>query len=328
MGLDMTWQVIDPREASVEDLLQVPVLFVSGSKDPGLDPYAERVRAYLDRGGFLLAEACCVDHSGFEQGFRRFLNKVFPEGEYKLRRAGPEHPIWRVEQPVRPESPYAGRLWTVEYGCRTCVVFSEIDLSCYWELAGLGGETPVELADVVQGRIDDAVAVGLNVLAYATNREPRGKEASFATAGSLAELTGLGSRGVIQIAKLQHGGGCNDAPGALANLLRTAAQGELRLATDLSEYPVLPATRTCSGSTWRLCTGGRTSTSPPPSGSSSPSTSPTAGRCLRTRSAGANRSPRRSGGRWRRCCPTRTWRGCPSATRSSRRRPGGSTSAG
>ena len=37
------------------------------------------------------------------------------------------------------------------------------------------------------------------------------------------------SRGVIEIAKLRHGGGCNDAPGALVNLLRTASQGELKL---------------------------------------------------------------------------------------------------
>ena len=37
------------------------------------------------------------------------------------------------------------------------------------------------------------------------------------------------SRGVIEVAKLYHGGGCNDAPGALVNLLRTASQGDLKL---------------------------------------------------------------------------------------------------
>jgi hypothetical protein len=34
---------------------------------------------------------------------------------------------------------------------------------------------------------------------------------------------------VIEVAKLRHGGGCNDAPGALANLLRAATQGDLKL---------------------------------------------------------------------------------------------------
>ena len=112
-----------------------------------------------------------------KENFRQFLDRVFPEGEYKLRRAGPEHPLWRIDRLVRPDSPYVGRLWTVEYGCRTCVVFSEVDLSCYWELSGQG---PTDaLPENVRQRVDDAVAIGLNVLAYATNREPKGKEQSF-----------------------------------------------------------------------------------------------------------------------------------------------------
>ncbi len=243
-GLDMTWQLLNADGSSVEDLLSTPVLFVSGSENPRLEPYAERVRAYLDRGGFLFAEACCLDGEEFERGFRKFLDKVFPEKEYRLRRAGPEHPLWRVERMVRPESPYAGRMWTVEYGCRTCVAFCEVDLSCYWELGGRLESSLEDLPPVVRGRVEDAYAIGLNVLAYATNREPQGKEQSFASTQNLDELAGIGSRGVIQIAKLQHGGGCNDAPGALVNLLRTAGQGELRLSVDLDEYPVSPADET------------------------------------------------------------------------------------
>jgi len=162
---------------------------------------------------------------------------VFPEEEYRLRRAGPEHPLWRVEELVSPDSPYAGRLWTVEYGCRTSVVFSEIDLSCYWELTGRGGRPP-KFPDIVQSRLDDANAIGANVLAYATNREPKGKEMGFVSAIDPIALSGLGSRGTIQIAKLQHGGGCNDAPGALVNLLRSAAQGDLKLQVSVEEFPV------------------------------------------------------------------------------------------
>jgi len=234
--LDLTWQVMDPKSATVDDLLQAPVLYLSGSRSPDLAGSEKKIRDYLDRGGFLFAEACCIDASRFGNGFRRFLDKVFPEQEYKLRRAGPEHPVWRVEQLVRPESPYVGRLWTVEYGCRTCVVFSEIDLSCYWELYAEGRRR--DMPKVVAGRMADANAVGLNVLAYATNRDPKGKETAFVGANDLVELNSTGSRGTIQIAKLQHGGGCNDAPGALVNLLRTAAQGELQLRISTNEFPV------------------------------------------------------------------------------------------
>ena len=235
-GLDLTWQVIDSQSASVDDLLQAPVLYLSGSRSPDLAGTEKKMRDYIDRGGFLFAEACCVDGSRFGKGLRSYLDKVFPEQEYKLRRAGPEHPIWRVEQLVRPESPYVGRLWTVEYGCRTCIVFSEIDLSCYWELYAQGRRH--DLPQIVAGRIADANAVGLNVLAYATNREPKGKEAAFVGSNDLVELNSAGSRGTLQIAKLLHGGGCNDAPGALVNLLRAAAQGDLQLRISTHEYPV------------------------------------------------------------------------------------------
>ncbi len=235
-GLDLTWQIVDPAESTVDDLLQTPVLFLSGSKAPQLAGTETKMRDYLDRGGFLFAEACCVDGNRFKNGFREYLDRVFPEQEYQLRRAGPEHPLWRVEELVRPESPYVSRLWTVEYGCRTCVVFSEIDLSCYWELYGQGRTRG--LPKVVAGRLADANAVGVNVLAYATNREPKGKEAAFTGTNQLIELNAAGSRGTIQIAKLQHGGGCNDAPGALVNLLRTAAQGDLQLGVSTNEFPV------------------------------------------------------------------------------------------
>ncbi len=235
-GLDLTWQITDPSNASVEDLLQSPVLFLSGSQAPELMGQAEKIRGYLDRGGFLFAEACCTESSRFEQAFRQLVDRMFPETEYQLRRVGPEHPLWRVEQSVSPDSPYAGRLWSVEYGCRTCVVFSEADLSCFWELST--GRSGRGLPDMVAQRTRDAMAIGVNVLAYATGREPKGKEASFGSAGSEIDLDALGPRGVIQIAKLQHGGGCNDAPGALVNLLRAAAGSELKLRIRTSEVPL------------------------------------------------------------------------------------------
>jgi hypothetical protein len=236
--LDLTWQVMDPQAAAVEDLLQAPVLFLTGSQRPELDGLDGKIRAYIDRGGFLFAEACCLDGSEFDDGFRAFLDRVFPEGEYKLRRVGPEHPIWKTEKLVRPESPYATRLWSVEYGCRTCVVFCEVDLSCYWELSAESRRFAVP--EGLKQRIDDAESIGLNVLAYATNREPKGKEASFVATDAL-QLEGLGARNVIRIGKLIHGGGCNDAPGALINLLRAAAQGELKLSVDAAQFDVLPS---------------------------------------------------------------------------------------
>lgn len=225
--LGLTWQTLDPATASVEDLLQAPVLYISGSQAPQLVEHAQKLRDYVDRGGFIFAEAACSDPSRFDAGFRQLMGAVFPEPEYKLQQIIPAHPVWRMQDLVRPASPYVGRLWGVEYGCRTCVVYVDRDLSCYWELAqqGIWGRYP----DAVKEQIADALAIGVNVLTYATNREPKGKEQSFIVPLADEEFGGDTSRGVIEIAKLQHGGGCNDAPGALLNLLRTASQGEAKL---------------------------------------------------------------------------------------------------
>ncbi len=223
----LTWQVIDPVNATVEDLLQSPVLYISGSSAPGLLPQAKKLRDYVDRGGFLLAEAACSGSDRFDAGFRQLMAAVFPEAEYQLQRITPGHPLWRMQDLVRPDSPYVGRLWGVEYGCRTCVVYSEQDLSCYWELAQPGQWEDYPRPVVEQ--IRDALAVGVNVLTYATNRQPRGKEQSFVTPLADLDAASSGNRGVIEIAKLRHGGGCNDAPGALVNLLRAASQGDLKL---------------------------------------------------------------------------------------------------
>jgi hypothetical protein len=215
---------MDPEKASVEDLLQAPVLYISGSQAPDLMPHARKLRDYVDRGGFIFAEACCRDSSAFDKAFQDLMKAVFPEPEYTLQSIPPGHPVWRMQDMVRPGSPYVAHLYGVEYGCRTCVVYCDQDLSCYWELARPGQWSRYP-ADVVE-HISDALAIGVNVLTYATNREPKGKEQSFETPTDDLVSTDGTARGVIEIAKLRHGGGCNDAPGALLNLLRTASQGD------------------------------------------------------------------------------------------------------
>jgi hypothetical protein len=225
--LGLTWQTVDPAKATVEDLLQSPVLYISGSRALALMDQAKKLRDYVDRGGFIFAEACCGDPQPFDASFRKLMAAVFPEPEYKLQQMTPGHPIWRMQDLVRPDSPYVGKLWAVEYGCRTSVIYSQEDLSCYWELAQPG--RPIKYPEAVEQHVEDALAIGVNVLTYATNREPKGKEQSFEVPLADKDTSDPTSRGTIEVAKLYHGGGCNDAPGALINLLRTASQGELKL---------------------------------------------------------------------------------------------------
>jgi hypothetical protein len=236
--MDLTWQVTDLRVAAVEDLLQAPVLYFCGSANPlPEDPLkrqemANKLRDFIDRGGFVFAEAYCGD-AGFDRGFRELMTLVFPEKEYRLQLLDPEHPIWHYEVPIPADQ--LRPLYGVEYGCRTSVVYVPLDpierprpsLSCLWELgrSGRGEKYP----DKVQEQIDAGLNIGINILAYATNRELKFKTDAWSEVPKRkpGDQTQPGN---IYIAKLKHPGGCNAAPRALVNLL-DAASNSLKIRT-------------------------------------------------------------------------------------------------
>jgi len=232
---DLVWQVTDPKPATVEDLVQSPVLYLCGSNSPLPDAvdarqeFAQKLRAYLDRGGFLLAEAHCGG-AGFDAGFRKLVEIMFPEPEYRLSLLPPEHAIWRMEEPIPPM--HVRPLLGIEYGCRTSVVYSPPDtaaqarppLSCLWELWRGGRDQ--KYGGAVKEHVQAGMSLGINIMAYATNRELRDKTDFVGTPPAKAKADKV-DRGRLYIASLRHPGGCTAAPRALTNLLE-AASSELR----------------------------------------------------------------------------------------------------
>jgi hypothetical protein len=229
---DLTWQVADLRAASVEDLLESPVLYLCGRESPlpkskkSQQQLADKLRAYLDRGGFLFAEAYGAG-SEFDRGFRELVKLAFPEPEYALTPFPPGHPIWRTEEAVPAK--YVRTLWGVESGCRTSLVYCPPDesgrvrpsLSCLWELDRSGRDR--QFSPEVNARVNAGLSIGINVLAWATNRELKFKDpAKPETARS--QSSNPFPRGQISVANLRHYGGCNAAPRALITLLETAAR--------------------------------------------------------------------------------------------------------
>jgi hypothetical protein len=231
---DLTWQVIDLKAAAVEDLLESPVLYWCGRNNPlppsaaAQEELARKLRDYVDRGGFLFAEACC-GKGDFDRAFRQFIDeRVFPEPDSRLVPLPPEHPVWRTEEAV--DAKYVRPLWGVEFGCRTSVIYSPPDegrpsLSCLWEASRAGRDQ--QISPAAKAQIDAGLAIGLNVLAYATNRELKYKDP--ARPEPLKSESGdTFSRGRLYVANLRHTGGCDAAPRALTTLLETAAR-ELHL---------------------------------------------------------------------------------------------------
>jgi hypothetical protein len=242
----LSWHIVDTPAAELEDLLQAPVLWLSGRDSFALGPDAGgRLRRYIDEGGFIFAEACCPKSGPFDDRMRRLVEEIFPEPEYQLHLLPPEHPAWHAEQIVEPDMhrPLLG----VDYGCRTCLIYAPPaagddkagmpSLSCLWELGGVSSHA---LAPPIRREVEAALAIGTNVIAYATNRELKRKDELFAAAPAAEPAEDDFSRGQIAIAKLRHAGMCDAAPAALANLLRTAAR-ELGVRVDDTPSQIDPA---------------------------------------------------------------------------------------
>ncbi len=227
----LSWHVVDMPSATQDDLQQAPVLWLSGKVDFDLGPEpGPRLRRYIDNGGFIFAEACCPRSEGFDRRIRQLVSEIFPEPEYGLHLLPPEHPAWHAEEIVPPElhRPLMG----VDYGCRTCLIYAPPtdiaspdaampSLSCLWEL---GGEARESLPPGVAREVEAALAIGTNVLAYATNRELKSKDAFFGMPNEAASPREAPARGQLAIGKLRHAGMCDAAPAALANILRAAGR--------------------------------------------------------------------------------------------------------
>ncbi len=244
---ELTWQTVDLDTADVQDLLESPVLFLSGKQALELNrQQRDRLKKYIEQGGFIFAEACDGDGCNgreFDRSFRALMRVMFPDA--KLRLLPPDHAVWYAEGKVDPD--HLRPLYGIDACCRTSVVYCPRTLSCYWELSQEGRET--SLPEAVRKEVQACIQIGQNVVAYATNRVLKEKLQRPSIAQSAA-APGSGARGVLIIPKLAHSGGSDDAPNALANLLRFAREKvELRALTEhrvlvptsetLYEYPVL-----------------------------------------------------------------------------------------
>jgi hypothetical protein len=241
----LSWHVIDTPSAQEADFAQAPVLWLSGKKALELGPDAgRRLRRAIDQGGFIFAETACPEGRDFDEQFRQLVTEIFPEPEYQLHLLPPEHPAWNAEEIVPPE--FQRPLLGVDYGCRTCLIYAPPpaagqpilpSLGCLWEL---GGSSRGRHPENVRREIDAALSIGANVLAYATNRELKNKADLFAAGKAPDTPREDFVRGQLALGKLRHGGQCDAAPAALANILRAAAR-ELAVRVDDTPSQIDPA---------------------------------------------------------------------------------------
>ena len=142
----------------------------------------------------------------------------------------PEHPIWHAEETVPAEQQRT--LLGIDYGCRTSVVYcpppkpGDPPNGLVVSLGAFVGARAAILATVT-AQIAAANSIGINVLAYATNRELKTQGAKLQAESRKVAQDNF-ARGKLYIAKLRHPGGCDTAPAALPHLFE-AADRELKI---------------------------------------------------------------------------------------------------
>jgi hypothetical protein len=220
----LTWQLVDPGSATIADMLQAPIAYFNGHARPVFNAAGKKsLQDFVEQGGFIFAEACCSSRE-FDQGFKHLMQELFPEDE--LRPLGPDHPVWRAKHLL---SPQGHPLWGIEHGCRTLVIYSPTDLSCYWNQSEHSPANPA---------VTSAVKLGQNVIDYATGREmPADKLVIDDLVNFKADAP---KRGALRIAKLKHAGDWNIAPQAIPNLMEVLRRPPLKFNVVISQRNLFP----------------------------------------------------------------------------------------
>ena len=257
---ELTWQVIDLNKATVDDLLQVPVLFFSGGGNPlpknaeeaartGRQPprlHRPRRFHFCRRRGLLPSE--------LRPGLSRTDGTRLPASPNTASsRWTPRIRSGTAEQKIPPDQarPAAGHRLRLPDERRLFPGRSAGDprpsLACLWEFRGrAAGKLQPGRPGADPGRPGDRhQRAGLC-------HEPRVARRRTSSPRQSCARTRKVERGKFVVAKLEHPGGCDAAPRALANLMEQAARvGHPR--RDASQV-IRMTDPACSTTRWSSCT--------------------------------------------------------------------------
>ncbi|HAU37886.1 MAG TPA: hypothetical protein DCX07_09245 [Phycisphaerales bacterium] len=165
--------VAKDRYLSADDgkIFEYPVVFMTGHYNFSLsDKEIENLRVYLQRGGCLVADACCGEKA-FDKSFREMAAKLFPDAP--LEPLEEDHPIYsgKIGVPlgeVRYRAVLAEQLNSrgtqkppleaVRLGGRTAILYSKHDWSC-----ALEGDRPYSCRGYQD---EDGTKLAINIFLY------------------------------------------------------------------------------------------------------------------------------------------------------------------
>jgi hypothetical protein len=240
----LAWQVFDAMRAPVKndpkllqltsELLQSPVAYITGHRSPK-DRFTgtekKLLQQFIENGGFILAEACC-GRKEFDEGFHALVKELWPreDGKDPLEDLEPGHPVWKSHFLVPPGS---FKLKGVKRGCKTVLIYSPEDLSCYWE------SNKHEDKKFQDGKGVLAFRLGANIIAYATGMEPPRPRLDLRQLTDLTDPVETPPRGYLKVAQLKYTGDWQPAPRAMGNLMAyLKKKAGLNVALETTPMPV------------------------------------------------------------------------------------------
>ena len=206
----LSWQVVQ-LSTPMAELLHAPILYLNGHTAPKFtDDEINKLRDYVQQGGFIFAEACC-GRKEFFVGIEDVLRRMYPDR--KLEPLPRDHLIYNMYFKLKGDVP---PLLGLTSACRTSIIVSPTDLSCAWEKREFDS---------------GAFEMGTNIAAYATGMERlKGKLDHIETLAPVSRAKP--PRGALVLAQLRHPGEWNTDPICLRRLLQ-----ELRKRADIDVAP-------------------------------------------------------------------------------------------
>ena len=265
---ELTHQTITLDRASLDDLLQTPVIVISGDRELEFAP--ERVDLlgeYLQQGGTIIFDADsttpvattlgevgsnlassepfrrdteapktaligCVDGGRFTQSAAELCRRWFPD--VAIEPLPPDHSVLRSGEVDPATLDTRDWPWGVQACCRTPVFFSGRSFGCRWSLADRVGQA-AGTSTGVRDSVGSAIAIGKGILEYATGRQLEDKLQSRVVlrSGRFDDLR----RGQIAIGVLELGAGERGAARAVPHAV-TVLQSALSLPLRAVAEPV------------------------------------------------------------------------------------------
>jgi len=198
----LSYQILD-KKAPVAEYLKAPLLFINGHTSPTFTPdERDSVRTFLQKGGILVAEACCSSPE-FDRGFRAEMAAIYPEK--RLVPLPSSHPIYSIRHQIRDSREMFLQGFT---GCRTSVFYSPRGFTCAVDL----GSNPNDIG----------FRIAVNAAMYATGNQRLSDERQIEVKimPETAKPVDAVQRGAFQLAQIKHDGDWNPDASVVPNILQ------------------------------------------------------------------------------------------------------------